>query len=272
MKKKKVSTVHQIDRKVKDVLIANAVVTFIAFLLYYFSDGIKHKHSHDLLMIGTILFMCAALMIFHSILSYLYFKCRGAALFFITQSIGVPLSFFWLSGIILWGVINEEELHFLTHSQVNLYLLFSIVFQLIVSVLLFFKSKWYRRTVYALSNDKHHAYDIITAKLNPLGFNGAFIEEYANNRHWLVAMPMAGFLSYGIISLFFPGWGKIFLVYLASCLITFGGIGLFLQGITSYLFVRKIEKRYNICFAVSEVKFPATRKLPEEQAGGNLEN
>jgi hypothetical protein len=272
MKKKKISTVHQIDRKVKDVLIVNAVVTFIAFLLYYFSDGMKHKNPHDLVMVSSIFFMCAALLIFNSILSIFYFKCREAALFFVAQSIGIPIFFLWLTGIVLWGLSNEEELHFLTHSQVNTRLILSIMFQFIIVVLLFFKSKWYRRTVYALSNDKHHAYDIITAKLNPLGFNGAFIEEYANNRHWLVAMPMAGFLSYGIISLFFPGWGTIFLVYLTSCLITFGGIGLSMQGITSYLFVRQIEKRYNIRFVVGDVKFPATRKLPEEQAGGNLEN
>ncbi|RVU37134.1 hypothetical protein EOE67_11080 [Rheinheimera riviphila] len=272
MKKKKISTVQQIDRKVKEVLIVNAVVTFISFLLYYFSDGMKHKSSHDLVMVTSIFFMCAALLILNSILSILYFKCRGAALFFVAQSIGIPILFLWLTGIVLWGLSNEEELLFITHSQVNIYLLFSISFQLIVSVLLFFKSKWYRRTVYALNNDKHHAYDIVTEKLNPLGFNGTFIDEYANNRHWLVAMPMAGFLSYGIISLLFPGWGKIFLVYLASCLITFGGIGLSLQGITSYFFVRKIEKRYNVSFVVGDVKFPATRKLPEEQAGGNLEN
>jgi hypothetical protein len=38
-----------------------------------------------------------------------------------------------------------------------------------------------------------------------------------------------------------------------------------MQGITSYLFVRKIERRYNIRFVVGEVKFPATRTLPDEE-------
>ena len=84
-------------------------------------------------------------------------------------------------------------------------------------------------------------------------------------------MPMAGFLAYGVVSLSFPGWGKVLLVYIASCGIMMYGLGLSMQCITSYLFVRKIEKRYNIRFVVGEVKFPATRTLLDEeliQSGG----
>jgi hypothetical protein len=36
--------------------------------------------------------------------------------------------------------------------------------------------------------------------------------------------------------------------------------------------VREIEKRNGIRFVVGDVKFPATRKLPEEQSSGNSEN
>lgn len=261
---KKTSIKARADEKIKGLFICNIVITFLVFLFYFNIEKTKGYVPLDSSVSGIIFGTCATLLTVQSISVALYYKFRSTVFFYTTQSIGIPVMFFTLSSFVLWGLSTEAILSHLSPKQVTLFLIVTIVSQFILSVWLFFKSTWYRRTIYALSNEKHHAYDIITKKLNPFGFNGAFIEEYSRNRYWLVAMPMAGFLAYGVVSLFFPGWGKILLVYTASFLITFGGVGLAMQGITSYLFVRKIEKRYNIRFVVGEVKFPATRTLPDE--------
>ncbi|WP_134059307.1 hypothetical protein [Rheinheimera aquimaris] len=252
------------DKLIRENFTANVVISLIFWGLFYLISKNETTPPRLEPESGYIVISIFTLTLFQGMLLVNYFRIKSATAFYSSQSIGVLVFFIALSWSILWFLSREETLGFSRISEFHNFIFFSIVGQLILSVWLFFKSTWYKRTIYALSNDKHHAYDIITKKLNPFGFNGAFIGEYSRNRFWLVAMPMAGFLAYGVVSLLFPGWGKILLVYIASFLITFGGVGLAMQGITSYLFVRKIEKRYNIRFVVGEVKFPATRTLSDE--------